>query len=447
VWCKRLSIRSISGAILVLAAVAQTPDPAFAFTTAPDRTRETRALAQRAEDDSQWDKAALYYEQLLASSRNSTEFRNRYQACLRRARQMHRQLDVSYREETEHLSLDSALKVYAEVLARLQHTYVDKQKAALPVLFREGLHELRNALDDPGFRRLYLGRATLDSIRAFRDDVLVLEGELEPARKEDAQSRVRAIALDAQASLALSPALVVLECACGACAGLDEYTHYLTPDQLSQMDDSWKGKTVSEPRFIHEPLGIAYFQISAFHDSTVEEVEQAIAQLQDSGMRALVLDLRGNLGGRFDVAVGVAERLLSTGVIAFTRGQMDEFNTAYRAHALSLLTVPLIVLIDTDTASSAEMLAGALKENHRATLVGQATFGKGSIQKVRKLHSVPAAIRMTVARFYSPEGHSYAERGVSPDVVVERPMATTDLDRDPQVQAALDVARPLVLDH
>jgi carboxyl-terminal processing protease len=112
-----------------------------------------------------------------------------------------------------------------------------------------------------------------------------------------------------------------------------------------------------------------------------------------------------------------------------------------------LLTVPLIVLIDADTASSAEMLAGALKENHRATLVGQATFGKGTIQKVRKLHSVPAAIRMTVAKFYSPQGRSYAEHGVGPDVAAERPNPAADLDHDPQVQAALDVARPLVLDH
>jgi carboxyl-terminal processing protease len=158
-------------------------------------------------------------------------------------------------------------------------------------------------------------------------------------------------------------------------------------------------------------------------------------------MRALVLDLRGNNGGLFDVAVLVAERFLSSGIITFTRGESDESNVTYRARALSTLTVPLVVLIDSDTASSAEMIAGALKENHRGTLVGETTFGKGSIQKVRKLHSVPAAIRMTVAKFYSPLGHPYMDAGVAPDVSVERGV---NAEHDPQLQAALDIARPLV---
>jgi carboxyl-terminal processing protease len=202
-----------------------------------------------------------------------------------------------------------------------------------------------------------------------------------------------------------------------------------------------------EPRFLDERLGIGYVQITGFQESTVQEVDVALAKLQNAGMKALILDLRGNMGGLFEVAVQVAERFLSSGIIAFTRGQAEESNLTYRARPMSTLAVPLVILIDTDTASSAEMLAGALKENNRGTLVGQATFGKGSIQKVRKLHSVPAAIRVTVAKFYSPQGHSYGDQGVTPDVVVERSGAVVELERDSQVQAAVDVARRLVMDH
>jgi carboxyl-terminal processing protease len=478
--------------------------------------------------------AAELYAQLLADHRVSPEYRAHYQQCFRRAQQVRRQRDSSYRQQIESLTLDSALKVYGEVLAKLQQAYVDQDKATLPLLFREGVQEVQNGLNDPAFRRIYLETAESESIREFRDDVLLQPDEADLLRREDLQAKVRAIALTAKAKLGLNASLVVLEFACGACAGLDEYTHYLTPDQLVEAHTAWKGDytgvgidlalseqglvvdhvvpgspahvngikagdrllrigdkrlaelktenpadllkgdngtivevevaggsqhprvvrlkrrsislpSVSEPRFLDERLGIAYLQVAAFRESTVQEVDSALAKLQAAGMTVLILDLRSNWGGLFEVATQVSERFLSTGIIAFTRGHSDEFNTTYRAHAVSSLAVPLVVLIDSETASSAEMLAGALKENHRATLVGQTTFGKGTIQKLRSLHSVPAAIRMTVAKFYSPEGHPYADLGVSPSIVVERGTRVVDLDHDPQVQAALEVARPLAV--
>jgi carboxyl-terminal processing protease len=534
--CKRTLIRCLASAILFVATAWIVPTVQGATTTASDSAKQMRLQAKQAEENAQWLKAAELYEQLLAGNRNSVEFRGHYQKCLRRAQQMRRQYDLSYRHQFEHLTLDNALKVYLEVLTRLKNTYVDKEKATGPVLFREGIKELQNGLTDPAFCRLYLRDTQSDSIRAFREQVLSHGENEEVSGKEDAQSKVRAIALEAKTLLGLNPSLVVLEFACGACAGMDEYTHYLSPDQFAEITNSWKGEyagvglslsleerepvvdqvipgspaqiggiktgdrllrignrlvpalttdgasellkgevdtvielevasgtqrprvvklkrqllslpSVLEPRFLDERLGIGYVQLAGFHESTVQEIDVALAKLQTAGMKVLILDLRGNMGGLFEVAVQVAERFLSSGIIAFTRGQTEEFNTTYRARAMSMLAVPLVVLIDTETASSAEMLAGALKENHRGTLVGQATFGKASIQKVRRLHSVPAAIRMTVARFFSPEGHSCCDQGVSPDIVVDRLPAAADGGRDPQVQAALDVARRLVLDH
>jgi carboxyl-terminal processing protease len=533
--CKRIRFW-LPAAIVIAVAAFVSPRVGAATTRLEsfDTSKQIRAQARRAEEKSQWLKAAGFYEQLLARNKRSAEFRQHYQNCLRRAQQLRRQQDVSYRHQVESLSLDNALKVYAEVVTKLQQAYVDKDKATFSLMFREGIRELENGLSDPSFCRMHLAHVDADAIRAFQEQVLVPLRAVEISRREEIQTTVRSLAVAAKTELGLHPSLLVVELASGACAGLDEYTHYLTPGQLIQSDalsrgelvgvgielapdeqrpvvecvlpaspaeavgiragdrllriddrtelttenatDLLKGEldsavelevtgagqkprivklkrqvlslpSVSEPRFIDEHLGIGYVQITGFQESTAQEVDTALAKLEATGMRALVLDLRGNMGGLFDVAVQVAERFLSSGIVAFTRGQSDESNVTYRARPMSTLTVPLVVLIDSDTASSAEMLAGALKDNHRGTLVGQPTFGKGSIQKVRKLQSVPAAIRMTVAKFYSPQGHPYADVGVLPDIAVERPIAVRDLDRDPQVQSALDAARRLIMVH
>lgn len=208
--------------------------------------------------------------------------------------------------------------------------------------------------------------------------------------------------------------------------------------------------SVSEPRFLAErELGIGYLQLISFQDTTLQELDDALLKLQAWGMKVLILDLRGNPGGLFQVAVQVAERFLSEGVIVSMYGQIREYRGLYAAHTLNPMTVPLVVLIDGDTASSGELVAGAVKDNQRGTLVGQPTFGKGSIQKVRKLTTVAAGIRLTVARFYSPRGQAYSPHGVAPHILVERAPweMSMDLEQDPQVRAALEMARQLAMNR
>ncbi len=183
-----------------------------------------------------------------------------------------------------------------------------------------------------------------------------------------------------------------------------------------------------------EAIPIGLLRISHFQESTVQEVKEALASLQTDGMRVLILDLRGNPGGLFKSAVSVAELFLGEGVIVLTRSQFPEYNRPFRAEISNPLSVPMVVLIDGETASAAEVLAGALKENRRALLVGQTTFGKGSIQCVLPLDKppldkLPGGIRITVARFYSPTRQPYTGVGVLPDV----PFAP---DGDPVVEEA-----------
>jgi carboxyl-terminal processing protease len=196
---------------------------------------------------------------------------------------------------------------------------------------------------------------------------------------------------------------------------------------------------------------IAYVQIVCFQDTTVAELDLALLALAKANMKALILDLRGNGGGIFEVAIESARRFLHHGVIASTYHYDAKHSTIYQARNPEALTVPLVVLIDEETASAAEVVAGALKDNKRGRLVGQTTFGKGCTQNVLKLPPGPGGVptgglRITVARFYSPAGLPFTGRGVVPHIVVERIVKPDSLDvTDSQLQEArLEAQRLLV---
>jgi carboxyl-terminal processing protease len=222
------------------------------------------------------------------------------------------------------------------------------------------------------------------------------------------------------------------------------------PRTLKLVRDRVAIPSVSEPQFLGDRMaGIGYVQLVSFQESTVRELDDALAKLQMGGLRALLLDLRGNPGGLVDVAVSVVERFVSTGVIASTRGQLRSYNRTYEASNTVAIQVPLVVLIDGETSSAAELVAGALKDHGRATLVGQMTFGKGTIQRYWRLTAAPAGLRLTVAKFFSPRGHAYNGIGVTPHVEVERSALdwSMDLEQDPQIRAALEAAGRLLTER
>src|SRR5205823_5484204 len=187
-------------------------------------------------------------------------------------------------------------------------------------------------------------------------------------------------------------------------------------------------------RLLDADTGIAYLQLATFHENTPQEMDAALALLEMQGMKSLVLDLRGNSGGLFDAAVRVAERFLGEG--AFIVGAHSRGRDLKRtSHNLNPLPVPLVVLVDGATASSAEIVAGALKENGRATLVGQTTFGKTTVQQLLELKTVQAGgIRVTWAQFFTPLSRDDGA-GISPHILVER----TSRGFDDQLNAALSL--------
>jgi carboxyl-terminal processing protease len=179
-----------------------------------------------------------------------------------------------------------------------------------------------------------------------------------------------------------------------------------------------------------------------FDEQTVELLDAGIARLNAAGMRALILDLRGNPGGLFSSAIEIADRFVDRGVLVTTHGQIREYNRVIKARGNPNNATPLIVLIDGETASSAEVLAAALHDQHRGTLLGQRTFGKGTIQETVRFRG-GVGVTVTVARFLGPRGQAVDSVGIDPDVsVADSPSAAT-LPVDAQLQSALDLARSI----
>ena len=171
--------------------------------------------------------------------------------------------------------------------------------------------------------------------------------------------------------------------------------------------------------------GYGYVRIAAFQADTATDFETQLDRLQATAaatpgkrLQGLVLDLRSNPGGLLTSAVQIADDLLDAGKIVSTRGRVAMSDTEFRATPGDRLRgAPLVAVVDAGSASAAEVLAGALADNHRARIVGSRTFGKGSVQTLLPLDNGDS-IKLTTARYYTPSGQSIQARGIEPDVVL-----------------------------
>lgn len=175
-----------------------------------------------------------------------------------------------------------------------------------------------------------------------------------------------------------------------------------------------------------EADNVGYMRISEFNELTTSELENAIktisAKVPARQMKGYILDLRNNPGGLLDQAVGVASDFLSRGEVVSTRGRDAEENERFFAKGGDLTNgKPLIVLINGGSASASEIVAGALQDQKRATILGTRSFGKGSVQAIMPLGAGNGALRLTTARYFTPSGRSIQAEGITPDIeVVQR---------------------------
>ncbi|NBW97254.1 MAG: S41 family peptidase [Planctomycetia bacterium] len=210
--------------------------------------------------------------------------------------------------------------------------------------------------------------------------------------------------------------------------------------------------SVEDVRMLDAAAGVAYLKVSSFQKTTAADLEAALRRLDAAGMRSLVFDLRGNPGGLLSAAVDVADLFLERGLVVATRGRSPEEDFNYTASRPGTWKMPLVVVIDGDSASSSEIFAGAIRDHARGTIVGSRSYGKGSIQGIFPLETGGVGMRLTTARFYSPNGHPYSGVGVEPHLpvhTVARPaggvaLAATEVagsPADPFLEAAVEAAR------
>jgi carboxyl-terminal processing protease len=180
---------------------------------------------------------------------------------------------------------------------------------------------------------------------------------------------------------------------------------------------------VRSVRYNTEGGEIGYVRITQFNEQTSEGLKKALsdvsAQIPADKLKGYVLDLRNNPGGLLDQAIAVSDAFLEKGEIVSTRGRNPEETQRFNARAGDLTrSKPLIVLINGGSASASEIVAGALQDHKRATLVGTRSFGKGSVQTIIPLGSGNGALRLTTARYFTPSGRSIQAKGISPDIEV-----------------------------
>jgi len=196
--------------------------------------------------------------------------------------------------------------------------------------------------------------------------------------------------------------------------------------------------------------GYGYVRISQFSETTGDDLNAALKNLRKhSGapLKGLVLDMRDNPGGVLEAAVSVADAFLDSGVIVTAKGRTPDSKFEMSATPGDALNgAPIVVLVNGGSASASEIVAGALKDQHRAKLMGRTTFGKGSVQTIIPL-SDDRAVKLTTSLYYTPSGVSINHRGLAPDIELERdpkqpavppPAEAPLLQRDPDIKRALD---------
>ena len=230
-------------------------------------------------------------------------------------------------------------------------------------------------------------------------------------------------------------------------------------EDIAIVRDIIKIKDIKIPAILED--GVGYLKIGEFRETTSKDLGKALNQLEKEGLKALILDVRNNPGGLLNSAIDISSKFLEDEMIVVSTDSRTEEKIIYKSvpFGKKYLDIPMVVLINKGSASGSEILASALRENNRAILLGETTFGKGSVQTILPL-SDGSAMRLTTSKYYTPSDESIHEKGVEPDIKVSKEVAEKgeedvfeNLDRkkefnykeDNQILRALDLIKGLLV--
>jgi len=218
----------------------------------------------------------------------------------------------------------------------------------------------------------------------------------------------------------------------------------LRAGQNKELDFKLKRERILLPSVRNASLrsdGLGYVQITQFTEHTADEFVDTLGRMEKSGLHALVLDLRNNPGGLLDAAINVCNQFFNRDeLIVYTQGRTPDSRENYQADGKHPpRSYPIAILVNGGTASAAEVVSGAMKDTHRAVVVGERTFGKGSVQSVIELQN-GEGLRLTTARYYTPSGAVIHEHGIEPQVEIE--MTADDESKLRLQQSRVDLTAP-----
>jgi carboxyl-terminal processing protease len=213
------------------------------------------------------------------------------------------------------------------------------------------------------------------------------------------------------------------------------------PDQTEPFDVQITRAQIIIPSVTSKMLdgSIAYIQLSTFGDTTAKDLHDQLGTLLDQNPKGLILDLRDNGGGYLETSISVASEFISSGVIVTERsgdGTLDTHN-AISGGLATKKSLPMIVLVNEYSASASEIVAGALQDTGRAQLLGVKTYGKGSVQNWEPLSNDQGAVRITIAKWLTPNGRTIDKLGLTPDITVAMTAEDVKAKLDPQLDAAV----------
>jgi carboxyl-terminal processing protease len=340
------------------------------------------------------------------------------------------------------------LTVFAKVLQLVRQDYVDEAKAAYPSLILAAMKGMLSSLDPHSqFLESRDYKAVQDDTRsqfngvgvvlAPRDGKLVVVNTMEggPANRAGIVAGDQVLRVDGRLAdkMGFTEAANLLRGDSGASVSLTIYR----PSTQDTVDVELLREAISVPSVRDATMlpregsgdsNIGYIRITQFNTTTSAELLQALELLEKKGMQGLILDLRGNPGGLLESAIDIAAHFLPpASLVVSTEGRVSSQNKFYRTPSNSKprANYPLAVLVNGGSASAAEILAGALKDLRRAVLVGETTFGKGSVQSVIPLPD-GSAVRLTTAKYYTPGKQVIHEQGIQPTI---RAAFTADQER------------------
>jgi carboxyl-terminal processing protease len=183
--------------------------------------------------------------------------------------------------------------------------------------------------------------------------------------------------------------------------------------------------------------GIAYVKLIEFNRASGPKMQEALDELLAQNPTGLILDLRNNPGGFLDQSIDIADMFLPKGDVLYERNRQGLDETFRSDNGDIAEEIPLVVLINGGSASASEIVAGAIQDRGRGILIGETSFGKGSVQTVNYL-SYGAELRVTIARWYTPNNNTINGVGITPDIEVERTIDDYENDLDPQLDRAIE---------